>query len=67
MPETKLLHGPTETFYEMVNIERLALNWTSPQIGQFAREIIGDKPSSEYSPSDWLTLTYSLRRVPLPQ
>ena len=67
MLETKLLHAHKETFYEMVNIERLALNWTSPQVWKFAREIMGDKPSSEYSPSDWLTLTYSLRRVPLPQ
>ena len=66
MPDSQLIHAPTETFHEMVNIERVSLGWDSQQLKDFAQTVIGNKPSSEYLPRDWVTLTYALRRITLP-
>lgn len=51
-----------QTFYEMVNIERLHLDWSRDQIKEFAQNLLGKTDPNHFTPSDWMKLVYALRR-----
>lgn len=54
--------SPPETFYEMVNIERRYLGWQPDQVRDFAQNLLGKTDPNQFTPSDWMTLIYALRR-----
>ena len=57
-----ILDSPVTTFYEMVNLERIRLNWPSEVLREFALVLLGKSDPKEFTPRDWMTLVYALRR-----
>ena len=57
-----LFDSPPSVFYELVNFERHRLFWTSDQVREFARTHIGKTEPNQFTASDWINLTYALRR-----
>lgn len=58
-----ILDSPPSVFYEMVNFERAGLGWSKEQVRDYAQALIGKSDPHEFTPRDWMTLVYALRRL----
>lgn len=58
-----ILDSPVTTFYEMVNIEREGLGWSKEQVRDYAQALIGKSDPNQFTPAEWMTLVYALRRL----
>lgn len=58
-----LINAPVKVLFEMVNLERVRLDWNKRQIKEFALLAIGKGNPDQFEPRDWINLAYALRRL----